>query len=271
MLKGRRSRLIIVAIVLVAVVAGYFGIHATASTSSGALKASGTIEATTVNVSPELPGKVQEVLVEEGQAVQPGQVLFRLDGTLLSAQRDAAAAGLTVAQSAAQTAQAGYQSAQAQFTAAQTAARLQARSTRLSDWSGKTPSYFDQPKWYFTQDEQLAAAQAEVQAAQAGVTSAEQNLATVVADLKNADFVKAEERLSKARAGYLVALQVQAEGQAVGSGLSPDQLNLGIPGIAPFGYLAKVHVSQTLPNNAELDNAAQAAYDAANAKLTSAQ
>src|SRR5512140_2002493 len=218
-MKNRRIP-VIVLVVLVVVIAAYYGVRAlNPATSSGALKASGTIEATTVNVSPELPGKVQEVLVEEGQAVQPGQVLFRLDGTLLAAQRDAAAAGLTVAQSAAQTAQAGYQSAQAQFTAAQTAARLQARSTRLSDWSGKTPSYFDQPKWYFTQDEQLAAAQAEVQAAQAGVTSAEQNLATVVSDLKNAEFVQAEERLSKARAGYLVALQVQAEGQAVGSGL----------------------------------------------------
>src|SRR5512140_1890882 len=253
-MKNRRIP-VIVMVVLVILIAAYYGIRAmSAGSTSSALKASGTIEATTVNVSPELPGKVQQVLVSEGQAVQPGAVLFRLDGTLLQAQRQAAAAGLQVAQTAAQTAQAASASAQAQYTAVQTAARAQARSTRLSDWSGKTPSYFDQPKWYFTQDEQLAAAQAEVQAAQAGVTSAEQHLATVVSDLKNAQFVQAEERLSKARAGYLVALQVQAEGQAVGSGLSPDQLNLGIPSLAPFGYLAKVHVSQTLPDQAELDN-----------------
>ena len=271
MLKGRRSRLIIVAIVLVVAVAGYYGIRATASTGGGALKASGTIEATSVNVSPELPGKVQDVLVGEGQSVQPGQVLFRLDGTLLQAQRDAATAGLQVAQTAAQTAQAAYASAQAQYTAAQTAARAQGRSTRLADWSGKTPSYFDQPKWYFTQDEQLAAAQTEVLSAQAGVKSAQDQLATVVADLKNAQFVSAEQRLSQARASYLVALQVQAEGQAVGSNLSPDQLDLGLPSFFPGGYLVKVRVSQRLPNNADLSNAAQDAYDAANRELSAAQ
>ncbi len=269
-MKNRRIPIIVV-VVLGLLVAGYYGVRSMNTGTSSELKASGTIEATTVNVSPELAGKVEGVLVVEGQSVQQGDVLFRLDGTLLQAQRQAAAAGLSVAQTAAQTAQAAYQSAQAQYTAAQTAARLQARSTRLSDWSGKTPSYFDQPKWYFTQDEQIAAAQTEVQASQAGVTTAENHLASVVADLKNAQFVSAEQRLSNARAAYLVALQVQAEGQAVGSGLSPDQLNLGIPAFAPFGYLAKVHVSQTLPNNADLDNAAQDAYDAANSELTSAQ
>src|SRR5512146_2425483 len=156
MLKGRRSRLIIAAIVVVAAVVGYYAISARASSNSSALKASGTIEATSVNVSPELAGKVQDVRVSEGQSVQPGQVLFRLDGTLLGAQRDAAAAGLVVAQSAAQTAQAAFDSAQAQYTITDNAARAQARPTRLADWSGKTPSYFDQPKWYFTQDEQIA-------------------------------------------------------------------------------------------------------------------
>ncbi|HEX8992292.1 MAG TPA: biotin/lipoyl-binding protein, partial [Anaerolineales bacterium] len=77
MLKGRRSRLVIVAVVLVViVVAGYYGLRSMASTGNNGLKASGTIEATTVNVSPELAGKVASVLVEEGQAVQAGQVLF---------------------------------------------------------------------------------------------------------------------------------------------------------------------------------------------------
>jgi multidrug resistance efflux pump len=271
MLKGRRSRLIIVAIVLVAILAGYYGIRAVASSNDTALKASGTIEATTVNVSPELAGKVDSVLVSEGQSVQAGEVLFRLDDTLLKAQYQAALAGLQAAQSAALTAQAAYASAQAQYTMAQDAARAQARSTRLADWGGKTPDYFDQPKWYFTQDEQIGAAQAEVQASQAGITAAEEHLRSVVSDLKNAEFVGAEQRLVDARQSYLVALQVQAEGQAVGAGLSPDQLDLGIPGIYPGGYLAKVRVSQGLPNNVDLSNAAQDAYDAASQELSAAQ
>ncbi len=278
----------IVVVVLVVAVAAYYGVRAmNPSTSSGALKASGTIEATSVNVSPELAGKVDSVLVDEGQSVQQGQVLFRLDGTLLAAQRQAAAAALSVAQTAAQTAQAASASAQAQYTMTLNAARLQARPTRLSDWSGKTPSYFDQPKWYFTQDEQIAAAQAEVLSAQNGVTGAENHLASVVSDLKNAQFVSAEQRLSEARAAYLVALQVQAEGQAVGSGLSPDQLdlsamNLSIPcktvqtpsGPQKFcapGYAIRSAIARQLPDQADLNNAAQDAYDAASSELSSAQ
>jgi multidrug resistance efflux pump len=251
--------------------------------TNGALKASGTIEATTVNVSPELAGKVDSVLVQEGQSVQAGQVLFRLDDTLLKAQKEAASAGLAAAQTAAQTAQAAYASAQAQYTLAETQARGQSRATRLSDWSGKTPDYFDQPKWYFTQAEQLSAAQAEVSAAQAGITQAEDALAGVVAEVKNAEFVAAEQRLAEARASYLVALQVQAEGQAVGSGLSPDQLDLNAMGIkipcfdtpkgqvcAP-GYRVRSAIARQLPDQVRLNDAAQSAYDAANAELTAAQ
>lgn len=283
MLKGRRSRLMIVAIVVVVVLAGYYGIRAVASSNNSALKASGTIEATTVNVSPELAGKVQSVFVDEGQSVKQGQVLFRLDDTLLAAQRAAAQAGLQAAQSAAQTAQAAYASAQAQYDIALTAARVAQRPTRISDWAGKTPDYFNQPKWYFTQDEQLAAAQVEVQAAQVNLTAAQNNLASVVSAVQNADFVAAETRLSNARVAYLVALQVQAEGQAVGQGTAPDQLDLKALGItipckttplgqfcAP-GYGIRIRIAQNLPNQAPLYDASQTAYDAANRELSDAQ
>ncbi len=127
-MKNRRIPVIVVVVLLV-VVAAYYGVRALNAGTSTALKASGTIEATTVNVSPELAGKVQSVLVSEGQTVHAGDVLFRLDDTLLKAQEQAALAGLQAAQSAALTAQAAYASAQAQYTMAQTAARAQARTT----------------------------------------------------------------------------------------------------------------------------------------------
>src|SRR5512135_956477 len=111
MLKERRSRLMIIAGIVVVIIAGYYAVRALAGGTNGALKASGTIEATTVNVSPELAGKVLAVQADQGQAVQNGEVLFRLDSTLLSAQRAAAAAALQAAQSAALTTQAAYASA----------------------------------------------------------------------------------------------------------------------------------------------------------------
>jgi flagella basal body P-ring formation protein FlgA len=158
---------------------------------------------------------------------------------------------------------------------ATTSARSQSRPIRLADWAGKTPDYFNQPKWYFTQDEQLAAAQVEVQAAQAGVTASENNLAQVVSDLSNASFIAAEKRLSNARLSYLVALQVQQEGQSVGQGKAPneldlEQLNVVIPPQAP-GYRVRIHISQNMPNQELLYAASQTAYDAASTELSAAQ
>jgi HlyD family secretion protein len=271
-MKNRRV-VIIVVVVLAVLVGGYYGVRAMNGGNNSALKASGTIEATTVNVSPELPGKVQAVLVDEGQSVKTDEPLFRLDDTLLKAQQAAAEAGLNVAQSAALTAQAAYASAQAQYDIAVTAARAQARGTRLADWLGKTPDYFNQPKWYFTQDEQIAAAQVEVEAAQANLTATQADLNAVFSDLKNASFVQAETRLSNARIAYLVARQVQIEGQAAGSGKSPDELDSSIypiPYYAP-GYRVRIKISQNLANNASLANETQIAYDAATTELNDAE
>ena len=281
-MKNRRIPVIVV-VVLVVAIAAYYGVQALSAGTNGALKASGTIETTTVNVSPELAGKVQAVLVDEGQSVQAGQPVFRLDDTLLMAQRAAAAAALQAAQSAASTTQAAYASAQAQYSITLNAARAQARPSRLADWAGKTPDYFNQPKWYFSQDEQLSAAQSEVQAAQDGLKAAEDNLSKVVAEVQNADFVNAETRLSKARTAYLVARQVQAEGQAVGQGKSPDELDLKALGVqipcfytpmgvqcAP-GYKIRIKIAQNLPNQQPLYDASQTAYDAASSELSAAQ
>ena len=60
--------------------------------------ASGTIEAVEVRISPEIGGRIVEITAGEGERVQAGQVLVRLDPVLLAAQRDQAAAGLAAAQ-----------------------------------------------------------------------------------------------------------------------------------------------------------------------------
>ena len=270
---------VIGAIALVVLIAGYYGIRAMTDNNNGPLKASGTIEATTVNVSPETAGKVDQVLVDEGQSVQAGEPLLILDDTLLKAQQAAAQAGLAAANSAALTAQAAYASAQSQYDITMTAARAQAKPTRLADWAGRTPDYFDQPKWYFTQGEQTDAAEAEVAAAQANLTATQAQLDSVVKDIQNADFVAAETRLSNARLSYLVARQVQQEGQAVGQGKAPDELDLKALKIAippapfgpPSGYQVRIHISQNMPNQEFLYWASQVAYNQATTELSAAQ
>ncbi len=186
----------------------------TASGGTTPLEASGVIEATETVISAELSGRVVEVLVDEGDTVRAGDVLFRLDDSLLQEQRRLATATLDSARAAQTTAQANLELAQAQYEAALAAARAEEQQARIADWRYPNPDYFDQPAWYFTREEQIASAQAEVEAARAALDEARQNLEQVLADLGNADFLQAEKRLSDARIAYLVAREVYSRSQA---------------------------------------------------------
>lgn len=126
-----RKRMPIVLVILGVLAALYFAVNGRAA-SSGALEASGTIEAVDVVIAPELSGRVAEVLADEGQPVKAGDPLFRLDDALLQAQRQRATAGLAAAEAnlgAAQTgltsAQTGLKSAQVALEAAQAAAQAE--------------------------------------------------------------------------------------------------------------------------------------------------
>ncbi len=123
-----------------------------------ALQGTGTIEADQVNIGPEVSGRVAEVLVDEGQPVQAGQVLFRLDDALLKSQRAQAEAAVQTARAQRDQLVAPARPEQlvaAQATLSSTQASLagaQADLARLL--SGST-------------NDQIAAAQAQLQAAQA--------------------------------------------------------------------------------------------------------
>src|SRR5215510_6633689 len=81
---------------------GYFVLRSLNPVESGQLKASGTIESVTVNVSPEMAGKAKEVLVAEGQSVKMSDPLLHLDDSLLTAQRTIAASAVDSANAAVQ-------------------------------------------------------------------------------------------------------------------------------------------------------------------------
>ncbi|MCX7856177.1 MAG: biotin/lipoyl-binding protein, partial [Anaerolineae bacterium] len=66
--------------------------------AAGALTASGFIEAEEVSVAAEVGGRIAEVLVAEGDMVEAGQVLVRLDDRIAHAQVAVAQAGVEVAQ-----------------------------------------------------------------------------------------------------------------------------------------------------------------------------
>ncbi|MBM3179020.1 MAG: HlyD family efflux transporter periplasmic adaptor subunit [Chloroflexi bacterium] len=202
----------IVLLVLVIAFSAYFIVTQTADDQNGILTASGAIEATQVNVAPELAGKVTEVLVEEGQSVSTNDPLLRLDPSLLAAQRAAASAQVDSANATLASAQTKYAQTLEAALAAQAAQRAQ-------NWRITTPGEFDQPNWYIEETAQIAAAQTELDAAQAAIDEAATYLDTVINDLDNAEFVNAGKRLAEARIAFLVAKDVKAQaGSASQSG-----------------------------------------------------
>ncbi|WP_397570734.1 HlyD family secretion protein [Schlesneria sp. T3-172] len=70
-----------------------------ASQMVGIASANGRLEAVQVNVSAKEPGRIVEVLVNEGDLVQPGQVMARIDIETLSADLSKAKADLAEAES----------------------------------------------------------------------------------------------------------------------------------------------------------------------------
>jgi HlyD family secretion protein len=114
-------RIVPVIVLVVAIAAGAIWYLNQPSDAAGATTGSGTIEATSVTLAPEIAGRVAEVLVDEGDAVKKGDVLVRLDGTTLEAQRGQAAAALDAAEATASAADAEVALLQAGASAEQVA------------------------------------------------------------------------------------------------------------------------------------------------------
>jgi len=192
---------IIIALVVVGTII-YFAVRSSNRDESGQLKASGTIESVTVNISPEMAGKVQDVLVEEGQAIGKGDPLLSLDGSLFTAQRAVASAQVDSANAALNTAAAAYATAQQQYDTTLTNALAQEQSTRTNDWRVTNPSEFDQPSWYFSKAERLAAAQADVDSTLAALQDAQENLRDIQQSAGGSRFLDLEATLSQTRVTY---------------------------------------------------------------------
>ena len=218
----------IVILVLIISLSAYFFYTQSTEAKNGALTASGFIEATQVNIAPELAGKVTEVLVAEGQSVRTGDPLLRLDPSLLTAQR-------AVASAAVDSAKAALASAQNQWEIAiQTAIAAQGNQ-QSKDWRFSAPDEFDQPAWYFSSYEQLTAAQSVLDAAQVSYDQAYNDLRKILSDLNNAEFLAAEKKLAEARAAFIIADQVKtsADNAAEGGALQ-DEANASYDNAVEF-------------------------------------
>lgn len=251
----------IVVLVIVVALSAYF-IYSQSAEKNGALTASGFIEATQVNIAPELAGKVTEVLVEEGQSVRAGDPLLRLDASLLEAQRAVAAAQADTARAALATAESALATAQTQYDLALRSAVMQDKALRLADWYRDAPGEFTLPLWYYSREEQIQAALSEVDSARQFLAAAEERLKAVQANEQSADFIKAESDLAAAQASYEVAVDLF---NRVKKGYALDELTQAQLAKLIRGYYPASGVDQ------ELYDAANVFYEDAKARLDSAQ
>jgi multidrug efflux pump subunit AcrA (membrane-fusion protein) len=117
-----QRRRIIIPIVLVLVIGAltiWYLVGGGRAAGNGALDASGTVEAVEVIIAPELSGRVQEVLVEQGDPIAAGDLVLRLDDSLLQAQRQRSIAALGGARKNLVVSQAGLELAQSALHAAE--------------------------------------------------------------------------------------------------------------------------------------------------------
>jgi len=186
-------------------------LSACAADANGAkITASGTISADQVKVSSELGGKVNEVLKNEGDSVNGGEALFRLEDEILRAQYQQAKAGVDVAAAGLKAAQEQLAAAQIQFQRAEQGARLldvQRLQSQPATWALSVPNQFEQPGWYYLKEESLASARQEVEKAQAALQTERANLENVQAKASNGDFMGMEQKLADGRARFVVADQ----------------------------------------------------------------
>ena len=183
------------------------------------LEASGVVEAIEVVVSPELGGRVAEVFKQEGDEVEVGEILFRLEGDLLGAQREQALAALEMANAQLATSKTSLEAAHAALTAAEAGvdianiqyeleldnARLIEQPERIEAWKQEIPKEFSLPTWYFQKVEEISAAESEVEEAREALEVEEANFESVLEGANHADLRAAEERLLKAQIAFLIA------------------------------------------------------------------
>lgn len=209
--KKRPPVPVIIVLLLAVLAAIYFGLQNIFAESDGGLSASGTIEVIAVDISPEMAGKVTEVLAAESDIVEAGSPLLYLDDSLLVAQRAVASTQVDAAKVALKTVQHNYD------LALQNALIAQQASTAL-EWRFSAPDEFTDPLWYFFIPEQIDAAKQELNAAGAAYSAAQIELEKVIIDLDNTDFLDAEKRLSYARTAFLVARDVKIQSEYAAQG-----------------------------------------------------
>ena len=192
---------------------------ATAQPLTVRVMASGTVRPLqTVNLSPENAGILEALFVEQGDRVEPGQLIARMRSTDIAAQLQQNQAAVAEAEAALQLARQGSRpdeigQAEAAIDGAQAQARdAQARLELANSELSRSQSLFDRGAISQTELDNAAreqrSAQAGVDQAQSRITEAQRRLDDLQALPEAASVAQAEARLAQARA-QLQATQIR--------------------------------------------------------------
>ncbi|MBC8717157.1 HlyD family efflux transporter periplasmic adaptor subunit [Ochrobactrum sp. Marseille-Q0166] len=189
-----RKQWIATGIVVVLAVGGYYAFKALSAPGlpEGIAAGNGRIEAVEIDVSTKSPGRIREILADEGQFVEADEVLARMDTAQLESQRKQAEAQLRRAEISIETAKSLVAQREAEQTSAQAivaqreaqldaAKRRLVRSQQLSESRTVSQQVLDDDRATAQGAEaavaaakaQLAATAAAISAAQAQVVDAE--------------------------------------------------------------------------------------------------
>ena len=184
-------------------------------------RASGYVEATEVRVAPEIGGRILEVAVKEGDRIEAGALVARLDDTdtgialrRAQAERDQAAAQLRLLQAGARAedvrqARAQADSAQADVSAAQ--AELQSARADLTRFEALLASNAGSRKQRDDAATRVAVADARVSAARERAKAAAEGLAGIRAGARSDEIAAARARVAAAEAQMAALVKGQAD------------------------------------------------------------
>lgn len=202
MIRLNRTWLLRIAIIVVIGGAALLGWRALRPKGPGSTLASGNgrIEAVEIDIAAKIAGRVQSILVNEGDFVTPGQVVAHMDTAVLDAQRREAEAQLRQAETAvataeSQVAQRESERAAAVALVAQREAELNVIRKRLARFETLAAQGIVPPQDLDDARASAQSAQAAISAARAQVAAAEAAIATarsrVIESRSNIDAARA--------------------------------------------------------------------------------
>lgn len=221
------------------------------SADNGPIKLTGTVETTTVAVSFKVPGRLKERLVDEGQQVQAGQIVARLEDDELKDERRLRAADQQAAQAALADLKAGSRKEEIAATAA-TLARLRAEADRASQDAARAEALF---KKEVIPRKELDAARAARDAAAAAVREGEERLQLTKIGPRPDAVKQAQARLEAAGAARSLAdtrlsqsvLAAPQSGTVLAKHAEPGELLAAGSPVITVGRLDEVWVRGYIP------------------------